>query len=119
MIDPSAIDSQFLTRFIFGVIVYWILGFFTKGVAEKIQAHYGSLLFGFSNKKIQELKSHANKTCSEIDDTIINYLAGASQRLDGIINRDDLSPADQQLYRQFLAQNYQLSILLKKLGVEQ
>ena len=103
-----------ITEVLLAIFIYDV---FKEGILKKIQAHYGSLLFSFGNKKIQELKSHANETCSEIDDVIINYLAGASQRLDGIVNRDDLSPADQRLHRQFVTQNYQLSILLKKLGV--
>ena len=117
MINLAAIDSFFLTRFLFGVVVYWLIGFFTKGIFEKIQAHYGGLLFKFSNNKIQELKRYANSTCTDIDDVLVNPTAGAFDRLDRIVNRHDLSPTEQQLYRQLLDESYRISLLLEKLGV--
>lgn len=117
MINLAAIDSIFLTRFLFGVIVYWAIGFFTKGIFEKIQAHYGGLLFKFSNNKIQELKRYADSTCTEIDDILVNPTAGAIDRLNGIVNRDDISPTEQQFYRQCLDESYRISVLLEKLGV--
>ncbi len=117
MIDLAAIDSIFLTRFLFGVIVYWLIGFFTKGFFEKIQAHYGGLLFKFSNNKIQELKRYANSTCTEIDNILLDPVAGISERLDGIVNRNDLSPSEQQFYRQCLDESYRVSLLLEKFGV--
>ena len=117
MLDFAAIDSTFLTRFLFGVAVYWLIGFFTKGIFEKIQSYYGSKFFGFTNAKLQEIKRYADQSCSEIDNILINPVAGVSDRLNRIINRDDLSPSDQQLHRQLINERYQLSILLKKLGV--
>ncbi len=118
MINLAAIDSIFLTRFLFGVVAYWVMGLLTKGIFEKIQAHYGGLLFKFSNNKIQELKRHANSTCTEIDDVLINPTAGAFDRLDRIVNRNDLSPTEQQLYRQHLDESYRISLLLEKLGID-
>lgn len=100
------------------LLAVFIYDVFKEGILKKIQVLIAAKIISKTNSKLQELKRYADATCSEIDDTIINYLAGASQRLDGIINRDDLSPADQQLYRQLVTQNYRLSILLKKLGVE-
>lgn len=117
MIDFAAIDPPFLTRFIFGVIAYWVIGFLTKGIFEKIQAHYGSLFLKVSNNKLQELKRHADSTCTEIDNVIIDSIAGVSDRLNGIVNRDDLSPSEQQLYRQMLDERYRVALLLEKLGV--
>ena len=118
MIDPSAIDSVFLTRLFFAMAVYWITGVINKGIAEKIQAHYGGLLFSFSNKKLQELKRYASQSCTQIDDLFLNPVADLSQQLDPIINRCDLSPPDQQLYRQFLDEDYRVSVLLKKLNLK-
>lgn len=125
MIDLTAIDPPFLTRFLFGIVFltvlgwfkYWVSGLFTKGAFEKIQSHYGGLLFGFSNNKIQELKRYANSTCTQIDDILINPVADIGDRLNRIVNRDDLSPAEQRLHRQLIDADYKLSILLSKLGV--
>lgn len=118
MIDFSAIDSVFLTRLFFAMAVYWVTGVINKGIAEKIQAHYGGLLFAFSNQKLQELKRYAVQSCTQIDDLLLNPVADLSQQLDLIVNRSDLSPPDQQLYRRLLDETYRVSVLLEKFDLK-
>lgn len=103
--------------FLLGLSSYWIIGFFTKGIFEKLQSYYGSLLFGLGNKKIQDLKVRAQESCSKIDDAILIPLAGLTEKIDEIVNQPDLPPPEQKIYQKLLAESYQLPILLNKLGV--
>lgn len=118
MFDFSAIDSPFLTRFTFGILAYWAVGFVTKGIFEKIQAYYGSRFLFLFNSRIQQLKQEAGSTCTKIDDLFVNSLAGVTEELNNIVNREDLSPSDQQMHRKLIADRYQLPLLLTKLGVK-
>lgn len=110
----QAFDTTFFLRLCFGVVAYWFVGIFTKGVLS----HIGRMLFARLNKRLETLQHYANQTCTKIDDVIISSIANNSSLLNGIVNRDDLASSEQQLYRQLLAKTYQLPVLLKKLGLE-
>lgn len=114
----QAFDTTFFLRLCFGVVAYWFVGIFTKGVFEPLQSHIGRMLFARLNKRLETLQHYANQTCTKIDDVIISSIANNSSLLNGIVNRDDLASSEQQLYRQLLAKTYQLPVLLKKLGLE-
>lgn len=113
----EAFNTTFLMRFTFGVIVYWVVGILTKGVFEPLQSHIGKVLFARVNNRLQKLQQYANQTCTKLDDIIITNISNNSDILNRIINRDDLSPTDQQLYRQLVAESYRLPILFEKLGI--
>jgi hypothetical protein len=118
MLDFSAIDDKFLTRFLFAFVVYWLWGIFSKGIFEPIQAYLGKNLILFTNKKTQELTRYADLTCSQIDDFIVNHLADNLHRLSGIVNGSELPPSDRRAFRQLVTDRYQLALLLEKLGIE-
>lgn len=117
MFDFSAIDTQFITRLFAGIIIYWILGIFAKGIFEPIQAHLGQKLIGRIHRHSKELKNYADQTCTELDDIFISNLTESISRINGIVNRGDIPQSDQQSFRQLVTDRYQLSILFEKLGL--
>ena len=99
------------------LLAIFIYDVFKEGILKKIQVLIAAKLVSNTNSHIQKLKDYADETCTEIDDLLVSPLASVSGNLDRIINKPELSPADQRVYRQLVTERYQLSLLLKKLGV--
>lgn len=114
MIDLTAIDKTFLTRFLFALCFYWVWGTLAKGIFEPIQAHLGKQLIILTHKKTRELNDAAKLTCSHIDDFFLSRLADKLGDLECLVS-GDVPPDDQQLFRELIAKNYDFEILLKKL----
>jgi hypothetical protein len=116
VINLSAIDADFLTRFLFAFVAYWLWGLWSEGVGKRIQEHYGLLIFGLFNRRLQRLKKEALASCSQIDDLLINPVANVGQSLNAIVNRQDLSPSDLAIYQTEIDTAYKPSILSRKMG---
>ena len=114
----GAIDSVFLTRLFVGMMIYWAVWILTKGIFEPLQAHIGKQAIFLGHQKTKELRYHADRTASKIDDFFADRLGDGADILNGIVSGDDLSPQDKREFRRILAERYQLDLLLEKLGVE-
>lgn len=114
-IDIAAIDSQFLTRFVFAFGFYWVWGVLSKGILEPMQQRLGSWMVRQFNHQTHLLHHQAINSCSALDDLIAASLVDVSDRLDEIVNPPDLTDGDCQHYREWLVREYQLGILLRKL----
>lgn len=117
MLDFSAIDAKFLTRFLFAFVAYWLWGIINEGILKKIQAGQGADLVSFTNRKAEKLQQYADQTCTKIDVFFADHLSGATGKLNTIINRGDIPQPDRQLHRQLVAERYRFSLLCEKLGL--
>jgi hypothetical protein len=97
-----------------GVAAYWVVGIFSKGIFEPIQAKIGRELFGRFHRKTEELDRLVSLTRNEIDDLIIGSLRDASTHLNTIINPPDLSDADRRYLQQKVNESYSVSVLTDK-----
>ncbi len=118
MIDLSAINSQFLTRLFVGMLIYWVVGIFVKGIFEPIQAHIGGKIWAKLTNRSENLRRYADQTCTELDDFFINHLADSIGGINRIVNGNDLPQSDRQLFRRMVTERYQLALLLEKLGLD-
>lgn len=115
----GAIDQVFLTRLFVGMLIYWFFGIISKGIFEPLQAHIGRSLVSLFHNRSLELREQADKTCSEIDDLLTESLSNSLGRINQIIGGDDLPESERQLYKELVAERYQLSVLLDKLVLKQ
>lgn len=118
MFDFSAIDKIFLTRFLFALCFYWAWGILAKGIFEPIQSYLGKKFVNKLTTHSETLRRYADQTCSDLDDFFINHLADSIGGINRIVNENALPQSDQQLYRQLVIERYQLSILFKKMGLD-
>lgn len=114
MIDLAALDAVFFTRLIFAMGAYWVLGIFSKGIFEPIQAHLGRELFRLFHRKTEDLDRRAADTRNKLDDLLVGKLAESSASLYSIINPLDLSNGDRRKLQEKVNATYSVSVLTQK-----
>lgn len=86
MFDFSAIDQDFLTRLFVGMLIYWVVGIFAKGIFEPIQAKTGRWLIGAIDRKISALKALSDTTETELDNKFIAPVAKLAKQIKILIS---------------------------------
>ena len=97
-----------------GVAAYWVMGIFSKGIFEPVQARIGRELFRRFHRQTEELDRRAAETRNQIDDLIVGRIREASANLYSIINPSDLSDGDRRYLQQKVNESYSVSVLTDK-----
>lgn len=97
-----------------GIAAYWVMGIFSKGIFEPVQARIGRELFSRFHRQTEELDRRAAETRNQIDDLIVGRIREASANLYSIINPSDLSNADRRYLQEKVDQTYSVSVLANK-----
>lgn len=112
------LDPEFLARFGFAVVFYWVWGIFSKGIFEPIQSYIGKKIYVLFRQKSGKLRDRVLKACDRLDDLLADALFRNSPDIDQILDFDDLSESDREKLKAEILKTWDLGIALEKANTD-